>query len=433
MVFLAVLAVFSPSLTGIKFLDNGQIRLGVDLDKGGSIVYLAKRQGPNLINGADLGRQIQMSFYSGPAPFTPNGKQPSKDWAGLGWNPIQTGDCYHHPSRTLEFKSHGHSLYLKCIPMQWPLDNEPGECTFEAWISLDGNAVRVQNRLLNHRADTTQYPARGQELPAIYTNGPWYRLMSYTGDKPFTHGSLSQLSNNPPASTFPWVAFPATENWTALVDVAGWGVGIIETGCQTMSGGFFGKPGFGGTLSSETGYIAPNYTEILDANISYRFDYRLVLGSLKAIRAYAYAHVPKPKPPVWNFKNDRAHWYYVIAADTGWPIRSELNVKLEANDPQLIGPAGLWPASAAPKLSITAAFKCHSADAQVYWSRFNSPGFSEAKSIRFKTVPDGQMRTYTVDLGSSEEYRGMITGLRLDPESAGVPGDTVRLRSIGFR
>jgi len=263
-VLLSAIALSAP-LTGIHFLDNGQIRLGVDLDKGGSIVFLAKRQGPNLINGADLGRQIQMSFYSGPVPFTPNGKQPSQDWAGLGWNPIQTGDCYHNPSRTLAFKSDGKSLYLKCIPMQWPFDKEPGERTFEAWISLEGNTVRARNRLLNHRSDAAQYPARGQELPAIYTNGPWYRLMSYTGDRPFTHGPLSQLTKSPPESTFPWVTFPATENWTALVDAAGWGVGIVEPGCQTMSAGFFGKPGFGGTLSSETGYIAPNYTELLKA------------------------------------------------------------------------------------------------------------------------------------------------------------------------
>src|ERR1022692_631337 len=184
MVLLSLIVALVPPLSGLRFLDNGQIRVGVDLDKGGSIVYLAKRQGPNLINGADLGRQIQMSFYSGPVPFTPNGKQPSKDWAGLGWNPIQTGDCYHHPSRTLEFRSDAKSLYLKCIPMQWPLDNEPGECTFEAWISLKSSTVQVRNRLLNHRSDATQYPARGQELPAIYTNGPWYRPSGYPGGKP---------------------------------------------------------------------------------------------------------------------------------------------------------------------------------------------------------------------------------------------------------
>ena len=200
-----------------------------------------------------------------------------------------------------------------------------------------------------------------------------------------------------------------------------------------MSGGFFGTPGRGGATSSPTGYIAPNFTEVLDANIDYRFDYTLVLGFLNDIRSYAYAHVQRPKPPAWTFKSDRAHWYYANATDTGWPIRGELNVKLEQNDPQLVGPAGFWEASKAKKLLITAAFKCQSPDAQVFWSRFGSPGFSEARSLRFKTVPDGQMRTYTVDLGSSEEYRGIITGLRIDPEPAGAPGDSTRVRSISFQ
>ncbi|MHB8636117.1 MAG: hypothetical protein ACYC96_06570 [Fimbriimonadaceae bacterium] len=421
------------SSSPLQFLDNGRVRLGVDLRKGGSIVYLAKSGGPNLINSADLGRQIQMSFYGGPVPFTPNGKQPAKAWAGLGWNPIQTGDYYNHPSKISDYKNDGKTLYLKCVPMQWPLDNEPGECTFEAWIRLEGNTVQVRNRLLNNRSDKTQYPARGQELPAIYTNAPWYRLMSYTGALPFTHAGLTQLTNNPPASTFPWVSFSATENWTALVDSAGWGIGIVEPGCQAMSGGFFGAPGIGGATSSPTGYIAPNFTEILDANIDYRFDYTLVLGFLSDIRRYAYDHVPRPKPPVWTFKHDRSHWYYSNAADTGWPIRGELNVNLEQNDPQLVGPAGFWEASKAKKLTITAAFKCHSPDAQVFWTRFGSPGFSEVNSVWFKTVPDGRMRTYLVDLGSSETYRGVITGLRLDPEPAGAPGDSVRVRSISLR
>src|SRR5436305_15311195 len=39
----------------------------------------------------------------------------------------------------------------------------PGECTFETWIRLDSNVAHVRSRLVNHRADTTQYPGRAQE------------------------------------------------------------------------------------------------------------------------------------------------------------------------------------------------------------------------------------------------------------------------------
>ena len=162
-----------PAGVKMSYLDNGTIRLGVDLNLGGSITYLADANDrTNIINNHDWGRQIQMSFYSGPVPFTPGGKQPSKTWAGLGWNPIQSGDCAGNRSRIIEHRNDGKSIYVKCVPMQWPLDNEPGECTFESWIRLEGNVALVRSRIDNHRTDTTQYSGRGQELPAVYTNGP---------------------------------------------------------------------------------------------------------------------------------------------------------------------------------------------------------------------------------------------------------------------
>src|SRR4051794_11278549 len=43
----------------MSYLDNGTIRIGVDLDLGGSITHLSRSGGgENLINSHDLGRQI---------------------------------------------------------------------------------------------------------------------------------------------------------------------------------------------------------------------------------------------------------------------------------------------------------------------------------------------------------------------------------------
>jgi|GEM_PF-4109800 len=60
---------------GMRYLDNGHLRLGVDLNLGGAITYLRKVGGPNTVEDADLSRQIQMSYSSGLVPFAPNGKQ----------------------------------------------------------------------------------------------------------------------------------------------------------------------------------------------------------------------------------------------------------------------------------------------------------------------------------------------------------------------
>jgi hypothetical protein len=424
---LCLVTMGAPPAT-MSYLDNGVIRVGVDLTIGGAITWVSKSGSDvNLINSADWGRQIQMSHYSGPVPFQPPGTRLSKAWEGLGWNPIQSGDCFGNRSKVVDQRNDGKELYVKCIPMQWPLDNVPGECTYECWIRLRGSTALVRSRMVNHRSDRTQYPGRDQELPAIYTNGPWYRLITYDGDKPFTGDKLREI---PPQ--FPWVGWQATENWAALVDDHDFGLGVYEPGVYRMIGGFAGKPGKGGPKDGPTGYIAPLHAEILDWNIDYDYRYTLIVGTLDEIRKTVSALAQKPAPPNYVFEKDRQHWRYVNATDTGWPIRGELDVKLEANDPQLLGPAAFWLARDAPRLTIRAAFHTDPAQAVLFWSRHDAPGFTEARSVPFDIVPDGKMHTYVLDLSRSPEYRGAITGLRFDPIPAGKPGDWVRIQSIGF-
>jgi len=102
----------------MSWLDNGQIKLGVDLNLGGAVTYLADANtGENLINSYDWGRQVQMSFYSGPNPFIPAGKKIQPHWQGLGWNPIQSGDCFGHRSKVLTHTNDGKTIHVQCIPI----------------------------------------------------------------------------------------------------------------------------------------------------------------------------------------------------------------------------------------------------------------------------------------------------------------------------
>jgi hypothetical protein len=400
----------------VGYLDNGKIKLGVNLDLGGAITYLSKSgTDENVVNSADWGRQIQMSHYSGPVPFKPNGKEVSKTWEGLGWNPIQCGDAFGNRSKLLDYRNDGRSIHVKCIPMQWPLNNEPGECTFECWIRLDGQAVHVRSRILNARSDKTQYEGRGQELPAIYTNGPWYRLMTYIGDKPFTSGALSQ---RPPV--FMWTGWQATENWAALVDEHNFGLGVWHPGAYSFIGGFFGKTGAGGPHDSATGYIAPLHNEIIDHNIDYSYNYDLILGSLDEIRQYVYRHAKRPSPPDYRFKNSREHWIYRGAIDDGWPIHRLLSISTTAPSAQLVGPDALWAATDGPRLTLEAAFDGLKARPILYWKRADAPEFSGARSIEIPVAIDGKFHRIELDLSQIREYRGTITGIGFglikDPE-----------------
>lgn len=90
-----------------QFLDNGILRLGINKGAGGVITYLAdKQRNQNVVNNYDLGRQIQMSLYGSPVPFSQNGKDPKPVWANAGWNPVQAGDTYGNWSKTLELSQY---------------------------------------------------------------------------------------------------------------------------------------------------------------------------------------------------------------------------------------------------------------------------------------------------------------------------------------
>lgn len=414
----------------MSYLDNGIIRLGADLNKGGAITWLSNSgDDENVVNSYDYGRQIQMSYYSGPVPYVVGDKRPAEHWRHIGWNPIQTGDDFGHASRVLEHRNDGSTLYVKCVPMQWPLDDVPGECTFECWITLDGAAAQVRSRLNNARTDKTQYPARRQELPAVYVNGPYHRLMAYTGDQPFTGGALTRIVK-PAGEPGPWTHWNSAENWSALVRDDDWGLGVWHPGCFSFGGGFAGPPGKGGPHDVPTGYISPGHVEVIDWNIGHEYRYALILGTLEEIRQYVYRQPRRDATPDFHFQRERQHWHFINARDAGWPLQGEWRVTLDGDDPQLISPDGLWQAADAPTLYLRAAYRGRANRAQLFWQTFAEPGFSERNSLKFEIEGDGEYRTYAIPLASASGYRGAITALRLDPAPVGGEGDFIAIRSI---
>lgn len=424
-----ILSIVAIAEDKIDYLDNGVIRIGINLDLGGSITYLADaKTKENIVNSFDWGRQIQQSYYAGPVPF----QNPKPNWKNLGWNPIQSGDCYGNRAKILEHSNDGKTLYVKTVPMHWPLNNVPGECSFETWIELDASTAKIRCRLNNARPDKTAYGARSQELPAIYTIGTLWKLMTYTGAEPFTDGELERIQKVPAGSSFPWAHFRATENWAALVNDKDWGLGVFTPGTFAYIGGFNGKENSGGIKDGPCGYIAPLQNEILDHNIVYDYSYTLVLGNLSDIRAYAVQHKPDARPD-FRFAKDRQHWTLVHANDSGWPIADKWRVLLEKTDPQLIGPPGLWKAAEAPVLFIRATTNAKKTAAQVYWQRPGDKNFGPKQCAEFALITDGAPHTYEIKLSASPEYTGSITQLRFDPVSDGSAGEFIEVEYIGCK
>lgn len=430
----------------MSFLENDQLRLGANLAIGGSITHLSTKSGPNMINSYDWGRQIQMSFYSGPIPFEPDGKKPSADWAGLGWNPIQSGDCYNNTAKVLEHSNDGKVIHIKCRPMQWPLNNVPGECDFESWFRLDGNIVRARCQLTNRRSDKTQYPARTQELPAVYTNGKWYKLVSYLGDRPFTKAKPTVLVDRNDGKGWPWRNFYTPEHWVALVDESNQGLGLYLPGACGFTGGFAGEPkGSGEPKSSQTGYMGVTIPEILDHNIVYTYDYQLIVGSLEEIRAYVYKCERSRSLPSWDFKSDRQHWTCHNITDKGWPIKEGLSFALGPKNATAASPHTFWRAEDAPKLTLRAGFKTPAKSAKILLQPYDSlaagdwaqwgpeqakrPAPAPPVEIPFPIEGDGHLRNIEIDLASHSKYRGAMTQIKIllpDGEGSAI------IRSVNF-
>jgi hypothetical protein len=75
------------------------------------------------------------------------------------------GDAFRNRAKILDYKQPKDSLYVKCIPMQWDMNNRPAEAEMEQWTILKGNILTIKNRLTCHRTDTIY----GDSLQALCT------------------------------------------------------------------------------------------------------------------------------------------------------------------------------------------------------------------------------------------------------------------------
>ncbi len=416
----------APRMT---FLDNGEVRIGMDLALGGAVTFISTKDHPgNIINGADLGRQIQMSHYSGPWPFEAGDKKPNPAWAALGWNPIQTGDCYGNPSKLIEHRNDGKELYVKCIPMQWPLNNVPGDCLFETWTTLQGRVIHMRYRCTNRRSDKTAYPPCPQELPAVYTISKLCRLMSYTGSRPFTQGQLTQVTNDW-HQPWPWTRFVGTEGWAALVDDAGWGLGVFKEDGGEFHGGIHGDGRSNDPKHSSTAYVAPIHMENFDYNIVYEHRTAFAVGKLADIRQ-CFNGMATKTPPVWRFARDRQHWTLRNAADQGFPLDGAWRVTFGADTPHLESPTQCWRAEQAPAMDLEIAYTGKATTARICWKRLDDDHWDSQKSLGLNLNPDGKFHAYHLDLASSAAYRDLIIGLALEPVTEGRSGEGMAIKSI---
>ena len=292
-VLLLIILLISVSTYSQQYLelDNDTLCLKLDLSRGGAICYISESGSErNLVNIYDEGRYIQQSYYAGKLlDRREDGQNPA--WSPWSWNPIQVGDSYNNRAEILDSRQEGNSLYVKCIPMLWDMNNKPAEAVMEQWVSISNNRIKVHNKLSCHRSDKIYGKARKshQELPAVYPISALSELYAYFGASPFTKDTLSKPEVIHLEDGF-WGRYNddmVTEHWMAFVDKKLWGMAVYSPSCTNFLAGMSQEPGYEAN-DAPTSYIAPVKYATLERNSIYEYDYYILIGELDQMRSEIY-------------------------------------------------------------------------------------------------------------------------------------------------
>jgi len=231
-----------------------------------------------------------------------------------------------------------------------------------------------------------------------------------------------------------------TENWAALLNTNGRGVGLYKPGQVRFRTAGFGLPKVGGEFDQSSGYMNSEEFLLVDHNGQYEFEYTLILGSLTDIRQYVYSQPRPPSAPNYKFVNDRQGWFYTNTTDKGWPIQNELNVNWARKNTKdanfrIASPLNFWSAQNIPKLYIEAAFQTKGTVARLSWRKSDEIDFLEmpGRYVDFPIVGDGQFRTYEINTSQLSGWDGVISQLSLTSPASQYnfeAGSRVRLRSV---
>ena len=139
------------------YLESEGMKVGFDLEAGGSIGFLSHRKfARNMVNTHDKGRYIQQSYYAGQHIDRQKDGQ-HKAWSPWCWNPIQGGDAFLNKSKleVSKIDPKKGEAYLKCLPMQWDMKNKQADATMEQWVTIlkGGNVLKVRNKFTIHSID----------------------------------------------------------------------------------------------------------------------------------------------------------------------------------------------------------------------------------------------------------------------------------------
>ncbi len=263
-------------------IDNGTVKVGIDLNKGASITWLSGAVYPkNLVNSVDPGRLIQQSYYAGRSLNRQADGQHAA-WSPWTWNPIQGGGVGSWARVTESKKTDEATLYAETIPKLWDMPNEEAAAVMRQWTAFEPDmpqVVVVRCELICKRAPDDRWgPAaiRPQEVPACYFTRNFSAIKSYLGDGQWRE------EMQPPGP--PWGKTTPPRKAMACFNAQGIGIGVFSPSSTQYWN--FGPHGGGQSADSAAGpciHVAPIDRAALGPQSIYRYRYWLILGSAAEI------------------------------------------------------------------------------------------------------------------------------------------------------
>jgi hypothetical protein len=278
----------------ISYINNGTIKIGLELSWGGVISYFSEvAVERNVFTGDRFDNGVLSQAYWG---------DPLDENLDSAWNPNQGGttSVYDFGNPVVqEYTSNGvDSGYLRVLPVQFDYmegDSNP-YMIMEQWITLIGNVAKIQCRATysgpSRAGDYTEFPYENgswygqtgwnQETPAISFSNVFNNRVSYTGASPWTNGAVASLGVAPELYTEGSFVL-ATEKWAASLDNTGWGIGVYAAGSDAIAHVDIG----GGSV-----YMTPStcfdFENGLSTPVVFEFTVYLTLGTTTDIRTRFY-------------------------------------------------------------------------------------------------------------------------------------------------
>jgi hypothetical protein len=254
------------------YLDNKHVRLGVNMDAGGSIGWFShSRSSDNLLNAFDHGRYVQQSYY---------GDKDGSDWNGKPWryNPVQGGSWKGLPATVIEHTVDHESLYVKTRPRQWASGDDVSDMLLEQWLRLDGGLARLRYRM-TFTGSTAHSAKTHQELPAVFVDPKLHTLVFCDATHPaWNNAPLIHKQPGPPGTLGNIVN--TSERWAAWVNENDQGIGIYFPHTENFTSYRVTDSGVG-----NCSYLAPLQTWALEPGMTFEYETVLAIGTVDQIRS----------------------------------------------------------------------------------------------------------------------------------------------------